>query len=333
MATHFYEAIFTKLNNSLTTYVSDVGTNVIASIDKTAKTLLIIYLTMYGIAMIHGLIKEPLNDFARRIIRLSLIFTIALNIGYYNGFIAEFLWKTPDVLAGYIASGYSDGNTNIQYLDSLFSQINDLAHTFLTQATAKSTLGIPDPVLFICGFGIIIVGAFSTGSAFLFLILSKMSLAILLAIGPIFILLIMFEPTKRFFDVWFGQCITFVLLPVLISAGIKLILTILESYMTDATNSGIQPSIDLAIPALVLCGITLIVMWQLPAIASALGGGVAISSLGAVGWAYGKTKGAARITGNVAGVAAGKTGGAVKGMSVATWRKITGGDVNRINKG
>jgi len=332
MATHFFEVISTKLNDSLTTYIIDNATNVIASFEKTAVTLLIIYLTMYGIGMIHGSIKEPINDFLRRIIRLSVIVGIALNIGNYDGFVVGFLWNTPDALAGYIASGYTDGNSNIQYLDSLFSQINDLAHTFLIQATAKSTLGIPDPVLFICGFGIIIVGAFATGSAFLFLILSKMSLSILLAIGPIFILLIMFEPTKRFFDVWFGQCITFVLLPVLISAGIKLILTILQSYMTDATNSGIEPSIDLAIPALVLCGITLIVMWQLPSIASALGGGVAISSLGAVGWAYGKTKGAARITGKVAGVAGRTTGRAAKGMTAAAWRKATGSSVNRVSK-
>jgi type IV secretion system protein VirB6 len=96
-----------------------------------------------------------------------------------------------------------------------------------------------------------------------------------------------------------------------------------------------DPQIDNAIPAILLCIIAALVMMQLPATASALAGGVAISTLGAVGWAYGKTTGTVsamrptnlrrsvnrlRSDARIARGAIGKT----VGMPAAVYRKVTG---------
>ena len=254
-----------------------------------------------------------------------MIFQIALNIGYYNGFIGDFLWKTPDALAGYLAAGYSETATNIQYLDTLFNKIQGLGEKFFIEADVQSAYGIPNFLLMGCGGLIILFCGAVTGYAAFFLIMSKMFLAILLALGPIFVLLIMFDPTKKLFDGWMGQCLNYVFLPVLIAAGIKLIFTILETYL----NAHNLITVNVAIQTIILSFIGVLVIRQLPSIASALGGGVAISSLGAVGWAYGKT---ARTTGKVAGVAGRATGRAAKGMTAAAWRKATGSSVNRVSK-
>jgi type IV secretion system protein VirB6 len=343
---HFYETTFTMVNQSLSTYITDVASNIIDSFTPVTTTLLIIYVVLWGVAMIRGMITEPVIDGFSRIARLSLIVGIALNVGRYNGYISDFLWNTPDALAGYVASGYSDGYNNVQYLDSLLNQIYDLADMFWTQANATSTFGMPDLVLLISGFFIIGVGAAATGFAAFLLIISKMALAIILAIGPIFLLLIMFEPTKRFFNAWIGQAMNFVFLAVLTSAAIKLILSILQAYLTDVMQSGLmtQPSVNLAIPAIILCFIGFLVLQQLPSIASALGGGVAIGTLGSVAWAYGRAKGgisAMRPTNlrrsyngvrsdvRIASSAVRTTAG----IPASVYRKITGSTVNRINKG
>ena len=343
---HFYETTFSMVNQSLSTYITDVASNIIDSFTPVTTSLLIIYVVLWGLAMIRGMITEPVIDGFSRIVRLSIIVGISLNVGRYNGYISDFLWNTPDALAGYIASGYSDGHNNVQYLDSLLNQIYDLADMFWTQANATSTFGMPDLVLLISGFFIICVGAAATGFAAFLLIISKMALAIILAIGPIFLLLIMFEPTKRFFNAWIGQAMNFVFLAVLTSAAIKLILSILQAYLTDVTQSGlmIQPSVNLAIPAIVLCFIGFLVLQQLPSIASALGGGVAIGTLGSVAWAYGRAKGgisAMRPTNlrrsyngvrsdvRIASSAVRTTAG----IPASVYRKITGSTVNRINKG
>jgi type IV secretion system protein VirB6 len=101
------------------------------------------------------------------------------------------------------------------------------------------------------------------------------------------------------------------------------------------------PTIEQAVPAIVLCLISALVMMQLPSIASALGGGVAISTLGAAGWTYGKaqlTMGAMRPTSlkrslNRAASDLRIAGGATKavtGAPLSVYRKITGGRKNTV---
>jgi type IV secretion system protein VirB6 len=335
---HLYEMIFNTVDNSLSTYVRDNATNIIASIEPTARTLYIIYVMFLGTAMLMGLIKNDLvMEIAKRTIRIGVIFTIALKIGYYNDFIGDFLWKTPDALAGYLVSGYSDSASNIQYLDGLFNKIQGLGENFFVQAHAMSSYGIPDLVFMACGGLIIIFGGALTGFAAFFLIMSKMFLAILLALGPIFVLLIMFEPTKKLFDGWIGQCLNYVFLPVLIAAGIKLIFTILETYL----NAHNLITVNVAIQTIILSFIGVLVIRQLPSVASALGGGVAVSSLGAVGWTYDSVNKLARSLlpknqGRPAAQPASQiTGGSVKstrGMPSSVYRKLTSSNVNRISK-
>lgn len=302
---HFFEDTFNKLNGSLTTYVSDVAGSIIGAITPVAYTLLMIYMMLWGWSTMRGMISEPISDGVTRMVRLSVIVAIALNLGRYNSYVVDFLWNSPDAIAGYIASGYSDTNTNVQFLDSLMSKIYDLGDAYWQKGMAAGVL-IPDIGMIIVAILIWAAGIICTAYGAFLLCLSKMGLAIILAVGPIFILLTIFEGTKRFFDVWLGQALNFVFTVMLTAAGIKLVMTIIEAYLGAATVGGVlaDPSITQAIPCIVLCLIAALVLVQVPSMASALGGGVALSTMGAVGWAYGKAKMGA---GGAANIASGKT--------------------------
>jgi type IV secretion system protein VirB6 len=133
------------------------------------------------------------------------------------------------------------------------------------------------------------------------LVLSKIALAVLLALGPLFILTSLFESTKRFFDVWIGQAVNYVFLVMLTAATIKLLFTIVSMYLdavfgTYASTGGADPNYTEIFPMLALCGIGVLVLVQMPSIASALGGGVALSTLGAARWTYAKATGTASNT-------------------------------------
>lgn len=343
-AFHFYEDTFNKLNSALTTYVGDTATNVIASISAVAYTLLMIYMMLYGWSVLRGMITEPVTDFATRMVRLATIVGIALNIGYYNTYVSNFLWTTGDAMAGYVASGYSDPLSNVQYLDALMSKIYDLGDAYWQKANATSGW-FPDIGLLCVAVLTWVAGVAATAYGAFLLALCKMALAILLGIGPIFVLLLIFDGTKRFFEAWLGQALNYVFLVVLTAGAIKLIMTIIEAYIGAATAAGLpaDPKIDQALPCIVLCIIGALTMMQMPSVASALGGGVAVSTLGAVGWAYGRSKAGfaamrptalrrsinrARSDVRIARDVAGKAAGA----PMAVYRKITGSDRNRVAK-
>lgn len=343
---HLYEDAINNLNTSLLTYVSSVATNIIGAITPVATTLITIYVMLWGWSMMRGVISEPVTDGVGRIVRLSVITGIALNLGRYNQFLSDMLWNSPDALAGVIASGYADSTTNMQFLDVLMSQIYDLGDAYWTKANASSgVLPVPDFGMMALAILIWTAGMFATGYSAFLLALSKMALAIILGVGPLFVLMTIFEPTKRFFDAWIGQALNYVFLVMLTAAAIKLIMTIIQKYMMSASGAGVlaDPSVGQAFPAIILCLIGALVLMQLPSIASALGGGVAIGTLGAVGWAYGRAKGGlsamrptslkrsfnrARSDIRIAGDAARTVGGA----PMAVYRKITGGRKNRISK-
>ena len=357
---HFYERTFTELSGALGTYVNDVAASISGAITPVATTLLTIYVMLWGWSMMRGVINEPVMDGASRIVRLSLIVGTALTVGYYNAFLSDMLWNSPDVLAGYIASGYSNSTTNTQFLDSLMSQIYDLGDAYWQKANAGSAM-LPIPDLGLTAIAILIwaAGLLTTAYGAFLLALSKMALAIILGVGPLFILLAMFEPTRRFFDAWIGQALNYVFLVMLTAAAIKLVMTIIQTYLTDVTTGGVlaDPAISQALPAIVLSVVGLLVMMQLPSIASALGGGVAIGTLGAVGNAVGRARntagagkdlltgktlsdyrGARRVKAMNARWAAnnpstaGQAARNVAGSPAALYRKVTGGNRNRVTR-
>jgi len=343
----FYQEIFSKLDSGLETYWNGVASNFVSAITPVATTLVSIYVMLWGWSMMRGVIQEPIGDGVGRIFRLTLITAIALNIGYYNGFLADMLWKSPDALAGVVASDYSDSTNNMQFLDNLMSKFYDMGQAYNDKAHADSGVtGLPDLSLWITGVIIWLVGIAATGYAAFLFALSKLALAIILGVGPIFVLLIMFEPTKRFFDAWIGQALNYVFMVMLTAAAVKLVMSILKIYLEAP---GVQaaladPAINQALPPIVFSIIGFLVMMQVPTIASSLGGGAAIGTLGAVAWAYGKTKGgisSMRPTNLRRSINKAKSdvriasnaGKAAAAAPMAVYRKITGGTRNRVSRG
>lgn len=283
----FYSTLFEKLDANLNAYVGETSSTIMSAISPVATTLACIYICLWGWSMMRGMISEPMTDAVTRIVRLSLIVTISTVGSYYSNFLADWLWSTPDAVGSLMASG--DSTSNLAFLDSFWEKTYDLGAAYMAKAKANSTFGVPDLTLTLAGTGIWAAGVVCTAYAAFLLVLSKMALAILLGIGPIFVLLLIFESTKRFFDAWAGQTLNYIFLTLLVAAAVRLILTLINAYIT-AQGEPADPSVSEAVPAIALCLIGFLVLIQLPSIASALGGGVAVSTLGAAGSAlsYGR---------------------------------------------
>lgn len=346
---HFYTDTMNKVSSTLGTYVSDVSASIAGGFTGVATTLVTIYVMLWGWSMMRGVITEPVTDGVSRVVRLAIIVGLATNVGLYNGYISDFLWNSPDALASLIASGYSDSTTNANFLDTLFGKAYDFGQAYYEKGYASPGL-LPDYGMVLAAYAVWGFGVVTTAYAAFLLVLSKIVLAVALGVGPLFILFLMFEPSKRLFDAWIGQVLNYVFLVMLTAATIKLLFTVISLYLDSvfgayAAAGGADPSYSEIFPMIALCAIGVLALVQMPSIASALGGGVAVSSLGAVRWTYGKAAGgvsgalsAARPTNmrrtlNMARADWRIAKGAVKttaGVPGAVYRKITGG--NRIRR-
>lgn len=300
--TDIYTPTFEKLNASLSSYVSDTSSTVISAIGPVTTQLMILYFVIYGIAMMRGVIEEPVTDFLIRVVKVAFITGVALNVGIYNGEIASFLWNSPDALATLVSGGAYTGDNSINFLDSLLGQMYSLGETFWDYSSGMTSIDFGPKVIAVLVWS---GGVLLTGYAAFLMALAKIALAVLLALGPIFIVLTMFQGTKRFFESWLGQSLNFVFMVVLTSATVKLILTLLNTYLPAAINAASATgATSTAIQALALTAVGCLVLMQLAPIASALAGGVAVSTLGAGAAVYSKMKDAA---GGARNLATGKT--------------------------
>lgn len=266
-----------NLDSALQTYITTTATNVTSAIAPVSLTLLSIYVMFWGWSMIRGLISEPVMDGVHRMIRLSVIVTLATKIGFYNDFISSWLWNMPNALAQMVLNGNGQV-ANISFLDELVSKFSDIAVTVWEKAlsTTIPAIGFMIMALLIWVFGFLL-----TAYAAYLLILSKMALAILLGVGAIFVLLTLFDSTRKFFDAWIGQVLNYIFLTMLTSATISLTMGIIDKYITSMSAADLLTVDVFCLCG--LCGMTVLILMQMPSIASTLGGGVAISTLGSFG--------------------------------------------------
>ena len=141
---------------------------------------------------------------------------------------------------------------------------------------------------------------------FAIMLYAKVGLALVLALGPIFIALMLFEATRTFGEAWTRQLANFVILHVLVVALIGLMLTtvghFVDKYGANAATGGQLIVGAVAISAVL--GLAAYIALQLPEIAGALaGGGASLAAHMLNRWmaAYATTATAAATIGAYAG--------------------------------
>jgi type IV secretion system protein VirB6 len=124
--------------------------------------------------------------------------------------------------------------------------------------------------------------------------LARVALALLLAIGPVFIVLLLFESTQRYFGVWLAQLANYALLGVLAVLSASLMLTVVEAYAVATAAKGAAILTVDALDMLLVAGLVLLLMRQVMPIAARLAGGVTLSSFGVASGVLGQGAGLLR---------------------------------------
>jgi type IV secretion system protein VirB6 len=285
----FLQSIFQTVDNATSTYITSTVGNVAAAVDPVAHQCFTLYVILWGFAMYRGMINEPIMDGAFRLMKIGIIMHFAINVGEYSGTIANNLVAFPDYLTTLIGNGGAATDSKL-VLDKILSDAINSG----TSVWEQGSLIPPgaNPGAYLMALIIWISALVCTGYAAFLIILSKVALAVIVGIGPIFILCLMFEGTKKFFEAWLGQALNYALVAGLTVAVIKLLFGMYANAAAGTLTVATSADFGLLSCAsmLILAVVCFLILMQVQTIASALAGGVSVSTMGAVSWASSKAQ-------------------------------------------
>ena len=279
----FFAEFNVWLNGLLATYIGTNTARVAAALEPTIVTLAVVYVMIWGYLQLMGRIDEPLVTGLKRILTLAIILGVALHLWLYNELIVDTFFSAPSALAARVI-GASD---SVTIVDQIILSGDDAASLLLK----KGGLWHGDVAYYIAGFAVyLIVGLTAIYTIFL-LTLSRIALSILLALGPLFVALLFFDTTKRFFESWVAQLANYAFVTILTVLVAALMMMLISTAAQQAASAGGEIQIAQAVRVCMAAGLTFLVMRQVMPMAAGLASGLALSTFGAVSaalaWGFG----------------------------------------------
>jgi len=268
---HVFEFIDGQFKRPLEMFISDGTSNIAEWLSGPLTVAVTLYVILFGYLILRGSVHEPILDFAFRAIKLAIIVTLVKNASEYQTYVTNiFFEQLPREISQALNSGAAPSA-------STFDSLLDKGQNSATDIWSRSSWPI-DIVTGVGGLLVIGVSFLVAGIGYVVSLYARLALAIVLAIGPIFIAFAMFQSTRRFTEAWIGQVANFVILQVLVVAVGALLIACL-----DTTFTAIEGYSDVLMRPIALCAIgiaALYVFYQLPGIASALASGGASLAYG-----------------------------------------------------
>lgn len=253
-----YDFIDGRLNEFLGSRLSAV----IAEVEGPLRIALVLYVVLYGFAILRGAISEPVMDFAVRSIKLALIYALATTSAY-SSFVTEPLFTgLPNVLTRAV-SGAGAPSVGAAF-DQFFAYAAWLGEDIARDASAFN----PGP--YVISAAVFIIGALAAALGFGVVLVAKLALALLVTLGPIFIACALFDATRRFFLGWLSQAVNYLVLFALIIVIFQLVLSLVRDQW--GAIQGADPMVG-GLIFIALCLLGAIFFLQTPAIAAGIAGG------------------------------------------------------------
>ena len=226
---------------------------------------------------------ESIVDLSKRCLGWMLIISFAFNAGMYQK-LANMAYELPEGLGSLVASGEFQASA----LDALFNEFIGKVGEIFAIATRMDLTDIGGKVgVYFSGISMIVVGAIFFVIIIAFYLVAKLSLAMVILIGPIFIGAMLFPATRQWGMNWIGQILNYA-----ITITFYVILALLQYEYFESqilptmtgfeTFTAISPVMPILAHFILSTIIFIVVAFNVPSIASALTGGASVGGFGQI---------------------------------------------------
>lgn len=267
----FLTEIFTEIDSVLLTTLGSKTASIINIISPVIMSAFILYVLLVTMSyMKNGTdIMEMGGDLIQRFLSWAVIIGLSMNIGNFTSIVVPITNGVPQEIMQAI-SGSADStitgsldNLIGMYLEVIAKMFNDIEFMDIGGYLAGIFVG---GIMVIGGFIFVIIACG-------YILLAKVTTAILLVIAPIFLSLALFPATRQYASLWVAQAVNAGLILIIISVVCAVEVGILERAVSGVTDLDITTASKVALAS----GIFTVFLMRVPDIASSLSGGMVLN--------------------------------------------------------
>ena len=271
----FFATFWAWLNGQLATYIGENTATLAGILEPVVVTLATIYVMAWGYLHLTGRLEEPFVAGLKRIILLAIVLGTSLRLWLYNQILVDTFYSAPAQLAARLV-GATDP---VGSIDAIWQSGGAVAGNLW----ARGGLMNGDFGFYLAGGAVwILMGALCVYAMFL-IALSNVATAILLALGPLFIVLVLFEATRRLSVAWIAQLTNYALINLLTVMVGALLLQVVGTYAAQTAARGTAIFTVDALNMVLIAVLVFLMMRQVMPIAGAIAGGVSLNNFGLMG--------------------------------------------------
>ena len=210
-----------------------------------------------------------------RLLKIFVVYSLAVFWGDFQKFVYSSANDIPKAIGNIVIRGVGGGlSSENAAIEQALSNVWHVGVDAASKITKAAGLLSPGPYI-IAGIVLVVIALFVAFAAGL-IILAKIVLWALLSLAPIFIVLILFGATARFFHGWVSAVVQFTLIPVIVYTVLAFYLSVIRSAVEtlSSANSGAVTSLTEVAPVILAGLIGCYLMSQIVAIAQGIAGGV-----------------------------------------------------------
>ncbi|HFC8491301.1 type IV secretion system protein [Neisseria sp. P0004.S004] len=274
--TSYFSELANFLLNGMGTNLFQKSNNMISGIAPVFQIGFGIYILLVAFDYYKRGFDENVVDLGKRMIGWLLIIAFAFNSSQYQK-LANIMWMLPENLSGLLGTSTYTASA----LDTQSNNILKMMENIFSYAASLDMLQVSDKLmLYIGGTVAVILAYLFFLITFAYYLIAKLSLAMVIVIGPMFIGSMLFPATRQWGMNWIGQIlnysVTVVFYVILGALQNDFFKNQLERAVVGEIGSVAQ--VVGLIPLFFLSTtIFILVAWSIPSISSALTGGASVN--------------------------------------------------------
>ncbi|PCI98720.1 MAG: hypothetical protein COB14_07430 [Alphaproteobacteria bacterium] len=270
------DLLLTNIDASILGFVQGSFGAISPAISALWHGMFIVFFAVYGYKIvISG--RFMMSDILVHIFRFIIILVLATSWTEFQIFIMDIVTGIPADIAGAMLQNGAgvDVVTANTALGEFYESSMQVSSNIMEGAGWNVTIMTYSWAVWLSALAL-------TAYALMLIVLAKVAVAVILSVGPFFILMLVFTQSKSLFEGWLRTLLNYALIPIFVYGLLALLLGLIAQPLTALENNVTSTSeiMTFIAPFMLVSFVSVLLLAQVMHMASSITGGISLSTMG-----------------------------------------------------